>query len=101
MPVHEVVKRFDGFVARYMGDGILFYFGYPRAHEDDTEWAVLCALAMVDAVSGLQFGEELRARIGIATGMVVVGGGVAEHDVVGETPNLAARLQTSASRIRF
>jgi class 3 adenylate cyclase len=94
--VNEVVRRFDGFVARYMGDGILIYFGYPRAHEDDAERAARCALAMVDAVSGLQLGEELHARVGIATGMVVVGGGAAEHDVVGETPNLAARLQTSA-----
>jgi hypothetical protein len=79
-----------------MGDGILIYFGYPRAHEDDAERAARCALSVVEAVSGLKLAEELRARIGIATGMVVVGGGVPEHDVVGETPNLAARLQSLA-----
>jgi class 3 adenylate cyclase/predicted ATPase len=94
--VADVVKRFEGFVARYMGDGILIYFGYPRAHEDDAEQAARCALAVVEAVSGLKLAEELRARIGIATGMVVVGGGAPEHDVVGETPNLAARLQSLA-----
>jgi class 3 adenylate cyclase len=94
--VAEVVKRFEGFVARYMGDGILIYFGYPRAHEDDAERAARCALAVVEAVSGLKLAEELQARIGIATGMVVVGGGAPGHDVVGETPNLAARLQTLA-----
>ena len=94
--VAEVVKRFEGFVARYMGDGILIYFGYPRAHEDDAERAARCALTVVDAVSSLKLAEELRARIGIATGVVVVGGGAAAHDVVGETPNLAARLQTLA-----
>jgi class 3 adenylate cyclase len=91
--VAEIVKRFDGFVARYMGDGVLSYFGYPHAHEDDAERAAHCALAVVEAVSGLRLAEELRARIGIATGTVVVGGGAPEHDVVGETPNLAARLQ--------
>jgi class 3 adenylate cyclase/predicted ATPase len=94
--VAEVVTRFEGFVARYMGDGILIYFGYPRAHEDDAERAARCALAVVEAVSGLKLAEELRARVGIATGMVVVGGGAPEHDVVGETPNLAARLQNLA-----
>jgi class 3 adenylate cyclase len=94
--VAEVVERFEGFVARYMGDGILIYFGYPRAQEDDAERAARCALAVVDVVSGLRLAEELRARIGIATGMVVVGGGISEHDVVGETPNLAARLQSLA-----
>ena len=86
----------EGFVARYMGDGILIYFGYPRAHENDAERAARCALAVVEAVSGLNLAEELQARIGIATGMVVVGGGAPEHDVVGETPNLAARLQSLA-----
>jgi class 3 adenylate cyclase/predicted ATPase len=94
--VAEVVKRVGGFVARYMGDGILIYFGYPRAQEDDAERAARCALAVVEAVSSLKLAEELRARIGIATGMVVVGGGAPEHDVVGETPNLAARLQSLA-----
>ncbi len=94
--VAEVVTRFEGFVARYMGDGILIYFGYPRAHEDDAERAARCALVVIEAVSGLKLAEELRARVGIATGMVVVGGGAPEHDVVGETPNLAARLQNLA-----
>jgi class 3 adenylate cyclase/tetratricopeptide (TPR) repeat protein len=94
--VAEVVTRFEGFVARYMDDGILIYFGYPRAHEDDAERAARCALVVVEAVSGLKLAEELRARVGIATGMVVVGGGAPEHDVVGETPNLAARLQNLA-----
>jgi class 3 adenylate cyclase len=94
--VAEVVKRFEGFVARYMGDGILIYFGYPRAHEDDAERAARCALAVVEAVSSLKLADELQARIGIATGMVVVGGGAPDHDVVGETPNLAARLQSLA-----
>jgi class 3 adenylate cyclase len=65
--VAEVVKRFEGFVARYMGDGILIYFGYPRASEDDAERAARCALTMVDAVSNLKLAEELQARIGIAT----------------------------------
>jgi class 3 adenylate cyclase/predicted ATPase len=94
--VAEVVRRFAGFVARYMGDGILIYFGYPHAHEDDAERAAQCALAILEAVSGLKLAEELCARIGIATGTVVVGGGAPEHDVVGETPNLAARLQSLA-----
>jgi class 3 adenylate cyclase/predicted ATPase len=94
--VAGVVRRFAGFVARYMGDGILIYFGYPHAHEDDAERAAHCALALLQAVSSLKLAEELRARIGIATGTVVVGGGAPEHDVVGETPNLAARLQSLA-----
>jgi class 3 adenylate cyclase len=94
--VAEAVRRFAGFVARYMGDGILIYFGYPHAREDDAERAAHCALAILQAVSGLKLAEELCARIGIATGTVVVGGGAPEHDVVGETPNLAARLQSLA-----
>jgi hypothetical protein len=94
--VAEAAGRFAGFVARYMGDGILIYFGYPHAHEDDAERAAHCALAILRAVSGLKLAEELCARIGIATGTVVVGGGAPEHDVVGETPNLAARLQSLA-----
>ena len=93
LAVGEVVKRFEGFVARYMGDGILIYFGYPHAHEDDAERAVRCALSAVEAVSALKIGKKLQVHIGIATGMVVVGGEAREHDVIGETPNLAARLQ--------
>ena len=92
--------RFEGHVARYMGDGILFYFGWPRAHEDDAERAVRAALSIMQAISGLKAptGETLAARIGIATGLVVVGdligkGASQEEAVVGETPNLAARLQ--------
>jgi len=94
--VTEVVEGFGGFVARYMGDGILVYFGYPQAHEDDAERATRCGLALVDRVPQLNQAEELHARVGIATGLVVVGGEVVEHDVAGDTPNLAARLQTLA-----
>jgi class 3 adenylate cyclase/DNA polymerase III delta prime subunit len=94
--VAEVVESFDGFVARYMGDGILIYFGYPRAQDDDAERAARCALAVLEAVWGLKLAEKLHVRIGIATGMVVAGGAAPEHDVVGETPNLAARLQSLA-----
>jgi class 3 adenylate cyclase len=101
--VADVVRGFDGFVARYMGDGVLAYFGYPQAHEDDAERAVRAGLALVEAVAGLNIGGEavLRTRVGIATGLVVVGdvsgsGEAYERDVVGETPNLAARLQPLA-----
>jgi predicted ATPase/class 3 adenylate cyclase len=91
--VTEIVEGFGGFVARYMGDGVLVYFGYPQAHEDDAERATRCGLAVVDRVPQLDRAEELHARVGIATGLVVVGGEVVEHDVAGDTPNLAARLQ--------
>jgi hypothetical protein len=94
--VAETVEGFGGFVARYMGDGALIYFGYPQAQEDDAERATRCGLALVDRVGRLTLGEKLHARVGIATGLVVVGGEVVEHDVVGETPNLAARLQALA-----
>jgi class 3 adenylate cyclase/predicted ATPase len=94
--VSQIVEGFGGFVARYMGDGVLVYFGYPQAHEDDAERATRCGLALVDRVPQLDQAEELHARVGIATGLVVVGGEVAEHDVAGDTPNLAARLQTVA-----
>src|SRR5215831_18181462 len=94
--VTEIVEGFGGFVARYMGDGALIYFGYPQAHEDDAERATRCGLALVDRVPLLNLGEKLHARVGIATGLVVVGGEVVEHDIVGETPNLAARLQALA-----
>jgi len=77
--VAEVVGRFDGFVAKYMGDGVLVYFGYPRAHEDDAERAVRAGLGVIDAVGRLDVQSiELRARVGIATGLVVVG------DLIGE-----------------
>jgi len=94
--VTETVEGFAGFVARYMGDGVLVYFGYPQAHEDDAERATRCGLALVDRVPHLNQAEELHARVGIATGLVVVGGEVVEHDVAGDTPNLAARLQALA-----
>ncbi len=94
--VAETVEGFGGFVARHMGDGVLIYFGYPQAHEDDAERATRCGLALVDRVPQLNQAEELHARVGIATGLVVVGGEVVEHDVAGNTPNLAARLQALA-----
>src|SRR6185312_9649007 len=99
----EQIEKSGGFVARYMGDGLLAYFGYPRADEDDAERAVNAALALVAAVAGLDTGPEarLRVRVGIATGLVIVGdligkGTSQEHGVVGESPYLAARLQALA-----
>ena len=96
--VAETVQRFGGFVAKYMGDGVLVYFGYPQAHEDDAERAVRAGLELVAAVSGLKTHAALQTRVGIATGLVVVGdligsGASQEQAIVGETPNLAARLQ--------
>jgi class 3 adenylate cyclase len=76
--VSETVGRFDGFVAKYMGDGVLIYFGYPQAHEDDAERAVRAGLAVVDAVAGLDLPERLTVRIGVATGLVVVGALIGE-----------------------
>src|SRR5215472_6419296 len=100
--VADTVGRFDGFVAKYMGDGVLIYFGYPRAHEDDAERAVRAGLAVVAAVGRLPAREDLRVRLGVATGLAVVGdligeGAAQERGVVGETPNLAARLQAMAA----
>jgi class 3 adenylate cyclase len=69
--VAEIVRRFDGFVAKYMGDGVLVYFGYPKAHEDDAERAVRAGLELIAAVSGLRTRASLQTRIGIATGLVV------------------------------
>jgi class 3 adenylate cyclase/predicted ATPase len=96
--VAETVRRFGGFVAKYMGDGVLIYFGYPETHEDDTERAVRAALELIVGVSALKAPSPLQTRVGIATGMVMVGdligsGEAQEHGIVGETPNLAARLQ--------
>jgi class 3 adenylate cyclase len=96
--VAETVGRFGGFVAKYMGDGVLAYFGYPQAHEDDAERAVRAGLELVAAVGSLQTRVALQTRVGIATGLVVVGdligsGASQEQAIVGETPNLAARLQ--------
>jgi len=101
------IERYDGYVARYMGDGVLAYFGYPQAHEDDAERAIHAGLGIVDSIVSVKQesrgtdGIALRVRIGIATGPVVVGdligeGASQESAVVGETPNLAARLQTIA-----
>jgi class 3 adenylate cyclase len=96
--VAETVRRFGGFVAKYMGDGVLVYFGYPQAHEDDAERAVRAALELIAAVSAIKAPATLQTRVGIATGLVVVGdmigsGEAQERGIVGETPNLAARLQ--------
>jgi class 3 adenylate cyclase/predicted ATPase len=96
--VAETVRRFGGFVAKFMGDGVLVYFGYPQAHEDDAERAVRAGLELVAAVGGLKTHALLQTRVGIATGLVVVGdligsGASQEQAIVGETPNLAARLQ--------
>jgi class 3 adenylate cyclase len=96
--VAETMQRFGGFVAKYMGDGVLVYFGYPQAHEDDAERAVRAGLELVDAVGDLKTHAPLQTRVGIATGLVVVGdligsGASQEQAIVGETPNLAARLQ--------
>ena len=92
------VQRFGGFVAKYMGDGVLIYFGYPQAHEDDAERAVRAGLEIVAAITALKSSVPLQTRVGIATGLVVVGdligsGEAQERGIVGETPNLAARLQ--------
>jgi class 3 adenylate cyclase len=100
--VAETVRRFDGFVARYMGDGVLVYFGYPRAHEDDAERAVQAGLELIAAVTALASPVSLQTRVGIATGVVVIGsvigsGEAQERGIVGETPNLAARLQEIAA----
>jgi class 3 adenylate cyclase len=99
--VADTVRRFDGFVAKYMGDGALIYFGYPEAHEDDPERAVRAGLELIVAVTSLKTAASLQTRVGIATGLVVVGdligsGDTQERGIVGETPNLAARLQSAA-----
>jgi len=96
--VAEAVHHFGGFVARYVGDGVLVYFGYPQAHEDDAERAIRAGLELITAVSALKSRVFLQTRVGIATGLVVVGdltgsGETQERSIVGETPNLAARLQ--------
>jgi class 3 adenylate cyclase/predicted ATPase len=102
--VAAVVERFDGHVAKYLGDGVLVYFGYPRAHEDDAERAVRSGLAIVEAVAALVplTNVQLQARVGIATGMTVVGdligeGASREAAVIGDVPHLAARMQVLAA----
>jgi class 3 adenylate cyclase len=99
------IGRFGGFVAKFMGDGVLAYFGFPRAFEDAAERAVRAALDILAEIDGIELpdGSRARARIGIATGLVVVGeivgfGTAQERTIVGETPNLAARLQALAAR---
>ena len=103
----EAIRRYDGFVAKFMGDGILVYFGYPRAHEDEAERSARAGLDIIAAMADLNAavlrppGVELAVRIGIATGPVIVGdqigkGTASETAVIGETPNLAARLQALA-----
>ncbi len=108
--VTEIIREFDGFIAKYMGDGVLVYFGYPQAHEDDAERAARAGLAIIDAIADLATpdGEtkSLAVRIGVATGPVVVGdiigeGAAEEAAVIGETPNLAARLQGVAEPDQF
>ena len=95
----EVITSSGGSVAKYLGDGVLAYFGYPQAHEEDAEQAVRAGLALIEAVAKLDgLSTSLRVRVGIATGLVVVGdllgeGAAQEQTVIGETPNLAARLQ--------
>jgi class 3 adenylate cyclase len=99
--VAEIVTRFGGFVARRVGDGVLVYFGYPNADEDDPEQAVRAGLAVVEAVGLLESREPLQVRLGIASGLVVVGdligsGTASDNEVLGEGPNLAARLHALA-----
>src|SRR5215471_17302712 len=103
----EVIQRFEGHIAQYLGDGLLVYFGYPQAHEDDAQRAIRTGLEMVEVMGTLNSrlaqrqGVRLAVRLGIHTGLVVVGamggGGRQEHLALGETPNIAARLQGLAA----
>ena len=103
---NKVIHRFGGHIAQYLGDGLLVYFGYPQAHEDDAQRAVRAGLAVVEAVRHLnpsfqeQWKVELSLRVGIHTGLVVTGevgeGSTSENLAIGETPNIAARLQVEA-----
>ena len=102
--VKKAIGQYDGYIARYMGDGVLLYFGYPHAHEDDAERAVRAGLGIVDSIRRLEIPGDIKleVRVGIATGLVVAGdiigeGASEEHAVLGDTPNLAARLQGVAS----
>jgi class 3 adenylate cyclase len=102
----DAIKTYDGYVAKLLGDGILAYFGFPKANENDCERAVRAALDVIEAVNQIRTTTDnatrsLEVRIGIATGLVIVGemtgaNAVEAHAVVGETPNLAARLQSVA-----
>jgi class 3 adenylate cyclase len=94
----ETVRRFDGFLAQFLGDGVLVFFGYPHAREDDAERAVRAGLQLIEAVTGLKTRAALQTRVGIASGLVIVGdlmrsGNTHQPGIIGETPNLAARLQ--------
>ena len=104
---NKIIRRFEGYVAQYLGDGLLVYFGYPKAHEDDAQRATRAGLAIVEAVSRLdpnfqeQWNVAISVRIGIHTGLVVTGemgeGSTSEYLAIGETPNIAARLQGEAA----
>jgi class 3 adenylate cyclase len=99
--VAETVRRFGGFVAQYTGDGVVAYFGYPQAHEDDADRAVRAGLELVGAVSRLKTRLPLQSRVGIAAGLVAAGDLIGsreahERDIIGETPNLAARPRAIA-----
>jgi class 3 adenylate cyclase/tetratricopeptide (TPR) repeat protein len=103
LKVEDVVRGFGGYISKFLGDGVLVYFGYPQAHEDDAERAIRAGLSLVRSIGQLDTagGKPLNARVGIATGLVVVGdligsGEAQERGVAGETPNLAARLQSLA-----
>jgi class 3 adenylate cyclase len=101
----DAIEAHDGYVAKYIGDGVLAYFGYPKSHEDDAERAIRAGMALLDQISRLSIGApdgRLSVRVGIETGPVVVGeiigkDSAQEHAVVGKTPNLAARLQALAA----
>ncbi len=103
----EVIQRFDGHIAQYLGDGLLVYYGYPQAHEDDAQRAIRTGLGIVEAIGMLntrlehEWGVQLTVRVGIHTGLVVVGemgsGGRHERLALGETPNVAAKLQGLAA----
>ncbi|MBV9251279.1 MAG: adenylate/guanylate cyclase domain-containing protein, partial [Acetobacteraceae bacterium] len=95
---NDVVRRFDGAVSQFQGDGVVAHFGYPHAHEDDARRAVRCGLAITDLVPKLQLskGVNLAVRVGICTGLVVVGEHGPERAAVGNAPNIAARLQSLA-----
>jgi class 3 adenylate cyclase len=104
--VAETIGTFDGFVAKYMGDGVLAYFGYPQAHEDDAERAVRAGLAVVEAVRSMPTPELLQVRTGLATGLAVVGdligsGAAQEQAVIGETPTSLLGCKPSLDRMRL
>jgi class 3 adenylate cyclase len=98
----HAIRTFDGHIARFLGDGVLAYFGFPMSREGDAERSVNAALEILEEVSAIQFGQRLKVRVGIASGLVVAGdligeGSAAEFSLVGEAPNLAARIQALAA----